>query len=191
MPSSATSPRAALALHAASLVYTTMLSLVPLAALGFSVLKGFGVHYRFEPLLATMLAPLGDQAPEISERLMDFVENVNVGVLGAVGLALLFYTAISTVQKVESAFNDIWHVHETRSIARKFTDYLSVLLIGPVLMFSAVGLAGTVIASEPIRQLGQVSACGCAAGYRRPAAAGRAGGVRLYLSLQVPDIYPR
>jgi membrane protein len=144
-----------LALHAASLVYTTILSLVPLAALGFSVLKGFGVHYRFEPLLETLLAPLGDQAAEISGRLMAFVENVNVGVLGAVGLALLFYTAISTVQKVEDAFNEIWHVRETRPMARKFTDYLSVLLIGPVLMFSAIALGGTVIASEPVQQLGE------------------------------------
>lgn len=143
-----------LALHAASLVYTTLLSLVPLIALAFSVLKGFGVHYRFEPFLETLLAPLGEQAPEITGRLMLFVENVNVGVLGAVGLALLFYTAISTVQKVETAFNDIWHVRAERPLARKFTDYLSVLLIGPVLMFSAVALAGTVIASEPVRQLG-------------------------------------
>ena len=142
-----------LALHAASLVYTTILSLVPLAALGFSVLKGFGVHYRFEPMLQTLLAPLGKEAAEISGRLMGFIENVNVGVLGAVGLGLLFYTAISTVQKVEIAFNEIWHVRETRPMARKFTDYLSVLLIGPVLMFSAIALAGAVTASEAVQQL--------------------------------------
>lgn len=140
-------------LHAASLVYTTLLSLVPLVALAFSVLKGFGVHYRFEPLLATMLAPLGPQAKEVSDRLMDFVSKVDVGVLGAVGLALLFYTAISMVQKVETAFNDIWHVSETRSMARKFTDYLSVLLIGPVLIFSAIATAGAVAASETMQHL--------------------------------------
>lgn len=140
-------------LHAASLVYTTLLSLVPLVALAFSVLKGFGVHYRFEPLLATMLAPLGPQANEVSDRLIDFVSKVDVGVLGAVGLAVLFYTAISMVQKVETAFNDIWHVSETRSLARKFTDYLSVLLIGPVLMFSAIATAGTVAASEIVQHL--------------------------------------
>jgi membrane protein len=143
-----------LTLHAASLVYTTILSLVPLIALGISVLKGFGVHYRFEPLLTTVLAPLGDQGTEVAERLMEFVEKMEVGVLGAVGLALLFYTAISVVQKVETAFNDIWHVRETRPLARKFTDYLSVLLIGPVLMFSAIALGTSLIASEPVRQLG-------------------------------------
>jgi membrane protein len=59
------------------------------------------------------------------------------------------------VQKVESAFNDIWHIRETRPLARKFTDYLSVLLIGPVLLFSAIALATSVIGSEPVRQLGE------------------------------------
>jgi membrane protein len=84
-----------LALHAASLVYTTILSLVPLIALAFSVLKGFGVHYRLENLLLTGLAPLGKEAPVITERLISFVDKMDVGVLGTVGLALLFYTAIS------------------------------------------------------------------------------------------------
>lgn len=144
-----------LALHSASLVYTTILSLVPLFALAISVLKGFGVHYRFEPLLMSALAPLGAQGTEVADRLMQFVDKMEVGVLGAVGLALLFYTAISMVQKVETAFNDIWHIRETRPLARKFTDYLSVLLIGPVLLFSAIALATSVIASEPVRQLGE------------------------------------
>lgn len=142
-------------LHAASLVYTTLLSLVPLVALAFSVLKGFGVHYRFEPMLAALLAPLGPQAKEVSDRLMDFVSKVDVGVLGAVGLAVLFYTAISMVQKVETAFNDIWHVSEERPLARKFTDYLSVLLIGPVLMFSAIATTGTLASSETVQQLSE------------------------------------
>lgn len=140
-------------LHAASLVYTTLLSLVPLVALAFSVLKGFGVHYRFEPMLAALLAPLGPQAKEVSDRLMDFVSKVDVGVLGAVGLAVLFYTAISMVQKVETAFNDIWHVSAERPLARKFTDYLSVLLIGPVLMFSAIAITGTLASSETVQHL--------------------------------------
>ena len=142
-----------LTLHAASLVYTTILSLVPLIALAFSVLKGFGVHYRFENLLLTVLAPLGQEAPVITERLMSFVDKMEVGVLGTLGLALLFYTAISVVQKIELAFNDIWRVNQTRPWARKFTDYLSVLLIGPVMLFSAFGMAASVLASEPVRYI--------------------------------------
>ncbi len=142
-------------IHAASLVYTTILSLVPALALAFSVLKGFGVHHSFEPLMKRGLEPLGEQGVEIGQRLLEFVDRMEVGVLGAVGLALLFYTAISVVQKVEDAFNQIWHVEQARSMARKFTDYLSVLLIGPVLLFSAIGLGASVLASEPIKQLSE------------------------------------
>lgn len=141
--------------HAASLVYTTILSLVPALALGFSVLKGFGVHHSFEPMLLKALEPLGEQGVEIVQRLLEFVDRMQVGVLGAVGLALLFYTAISVVQKVENAFNEIWHVNQPRPMARKFTDYLSVLLIGPVLLFSAIGLGASVLASDPIKQLSE------------------------------------
>src|SRR5512133_2552 len=110
-----------LALYAGSLVYTTILSLVPILALAFSILKGFGVHYRFEPLLMEALSPLGSQAQMIAERLMDFVSKMDVGVLGAVGLALLFYTAVSVVQKIEAACNEIWHVRRERPLARKIT----------------------------------------------------------------------
>jgi membrane protein len=149
-----------LALYAASLVYTTILSLVPILALAFSVLKGFGVHYRFEPLLMQALAPLGSQAQMIAERLMSFVDKMDVGVLGAVGLALLFYTAVSVVQKIEAACNQIWHVRRERPLVRKITDYLSILLIGPVLMFSALGITASVLASEPVRQLSEIRPLG-------------------------------
>src|SRR5512144_1072388 len=139
-----------LTLHAASLVYTTTLSLVPILALAFSVLKGFDVHYRFEPLLMQALSPLGSQAPVVADRLMSFVDRMNVGVLGGVGLALLFYTAISVIQKIEAACNEIWHVRRERTLGRKITDYLSVLLIGPVLIFSALALLAAALASEPV-----------------------------------------
>ena len=149
-----------LALYAGSLVYTTILSLVPILALAFSILKGFGVHYRFEPLLMEALSPLGSQAQMIAEGLMDFVSKMDVGVLGAVGLALLFYTAISVVQKVEAACNEIWHVRQERPLARKITDYLSVLLISPVLLFSALAIVASVLASEPVRQLSEIRPLG-------------------------------
>ncbi|MGH7402398.1 MAG: YhjD/YihY/BrkB family envelope integrity protein, partial [Candidatus Rokuibacteriota bacterium] len=66
----------ALSLRAMSLVYTTLLSLVPLLAVMFSILKGFGAHYRVEPLLARVLEPLGAGGPEITRRLVDFVNNM-------------------------------------------------------------------------------------------------------------------
>jgi len=149
-----------LTLHAMSLVYTTLLSFVPLLALSFSVLKGFGVHNQVEPILLQLLEPLGEQGREITERVIEFVDNVKVGVLGALGLALLFYTVVSLMQKIESAFNDTWRISETRPLARRFSDYLSVLLIGPVLIFSAVGITASLTSSALVGRLTAVEPLG-------------------------------
>lgn len=130
-------------LYAMSLVYTTLLSLVPLLAVSISVLKGFGVHDQLEPTLLRFLAPLGEKSAEITAHVIGFVENMKIGVLGALGLALLMYTAISLIQKVESSFNHIWRLRNSRSLMQRFSDYLSVIMVGPVLVFSAVGITAS------------------------------------------------
>jgi membrane protein len=143
----------AITLWTMSLVYTTLLSLVPMLALSFSVLKAFGVHNQIEPMLDNLLSPLGDQAPEITGRLVGFIGQMNVGVLGAVGLALLIYTVFSLMQKVEEAFNAIWHVARLRSIGERFSRYLSVLLVGPLLVFTAAGTTAIAVRSEFVQGL--------------------------------------
>jgi len=131
-------------LYAMSLVYTTLLSLVPLLAVSISVLKGFGVHDQLKPTLEHLLAPLGEQSFEITAHVIGFVENMKIGVLGAVGLVLLLYTVISLIQKVESAFNHTWRIeHSSRSLMQRFSDYLSVIMVGPVLVFAAVGITAS------------------------------------------------
>jgi membrane protein len=132
-----------LSLQAMSLVYTTLLSLVPLLAVSFSVLKGFGVHSELEPMLVQALEPLGNQAQEIANRLIGYVDNTAVGVLGSVGLVLLLYSVLSLIQKIEQVFNITWRVEEPRPFTQRLGQYLSVLLIGPVLFFSAVGAAAS------------------------------------------------
>jgi membrane protein len=134
----------ALSARATALVYTTLLSLVPLLAVMFSVLKAFGVHQQIEPFLAEIVEPLGPQGAEITKRVIGFVNNMKVGVLGAVGLAGLFYTAFSLIDKIEEALNAIWGVRHPRPLLRKFTDYLSVLLVGPVMVFTAIALIASV-----------------------------------------------
>ena len=137
-----------LTLRAMSLVYTTLLSLVPLLAVSVSVLKGFGAHHQLELALRNFLTPLGDRGTEITDTIVRFVEGINSGLLGSVGMAMLLYTVISLMKKIEAAFNFTWHVTEDRSFARRFSDYLSVVLIGPVLVFSAMGLTATITHSQ-------------------------------------------
>jgi membrane protein len=132
-----------LTLRAMSLVYTTLLSLVPLLAVSFSVLKGFGVHNQLEPALLNILQPLGEKAAEITHNIVGFVENMKIGVLGAMGLGMLIYTVISLIQKIESAFNFTWRLRTSRNLAQRFSNYLSVVMVGPVLVFSAVGITAS------------------------------------------------
>jgi len=148
-----------LSIRATSLVSTTLLSLVPFLAVTFSVLKAFGVHQQFEPLLVQGLEPLGEKGSEIAGHIVEFVNNLKVGALGAVGLAGLFYTTFSLIDKIEEALNYIWRVRDARPLTRKFTDYLSVVLVGPVLVFTAVAtiasaqshwLVQTILRIEPV-----------------------------------------
>lgn len=140
-------------LQAMSLVFTTLLAIVPLLAVSFSVLKGFGVHNQIEPLLLQMLEPMGEKGPEITAKIIGFVENVRVGVLGSVGFLLLFYSAFSLIQKVDRAFNTIWCLKKTRSLIRRLSNYLSALFIGPVLVFTSVGISASLMNSDVMQQI--------------------------------------
>jgi membrane protein len=132
-----------LTLRAMSLVYTTLLSVVPLIAVSFSVLKGFGVHKDLEQYLYGVLEPLGDKGVEITDQVMTLVNNVNGSVLGGIGLAFFVYIAISMVQKIEESFNYVWYVTKPRSFATRFVEYSAVLIVGTL----AITLALRTIAS--------------------------------------------
>jgi membrane protein len=149
-----------LALRAMGLVYTTLLSIVPLLAVSFSVLKAFGVHTRFEIFLYYFLEPLGDKGVDLSLKIIGFVENVNVSVLGSIGLAVLVYTVMSQIHKMESALNYIWNVKSTRSFEKRFSNYLSVLLVGPVLIFSAIGITGSLMSTAMIQKILAIKSLG-------------------------------
>lgn len=147
-------------LRAMGLVYTTILALVPLLAVSFSVLKGFGVHNQIEPMLLHLLQPMGEKSAEITERIISFVDNTKAGVLGSVGLVFLLYTVVSLLQKIEKAFNYTWRVTEHRSITRRFSDYLSLIIIGPVFLFSALGLTASLFSMAFFQQIMEIEAIG-------------------------------
>ena len=141
-------------LRAMSLVYTTLLSLVPLLAVSFSVLKAFGVHNAARPTLLSLLAPLGDERVQMVDQITGFVDNIKVGVLGVVGVALLLYTAVSLVQKVEQGFNEVWRVRRERTFAQRFSNYLSVIFTAPVLLFAIASIGASVFDEAIFNWLG-------------------------------------
>lgn len=149
-----------LSMRAVSLVYTTLLSIVPLLALGFSVLKALGAHNSLEPVLVEFLRPLGPQSTEMAIKVVSFVEKIQVGLLGSVGVALLFYTAISLIQKVESSFNFIWRIERARPIAQRIGEYFGVLMVGPVLVFCALGATASILNSAVVTRIASIEPFG-------------------------------
>ncbi|MBW4054769.1 MAG: YihY family inner membrane protein [Proteobacteria bacterium] len=126
-------------LRAAALTYTTVLSLVPFLAIAFSVLKGLGAQNALEPFLQKIA---GDSEETIS-RIVDYVNNTNVKSMGAIGLLMLVLTVISLMGNIEEAFNAVWGVRETRSVQRRFSDYLSVIIVGPILLLAATSMTSS------------------------------------------------
>ncbi len=139
--------------RAAGLVYATLLSLVPFLAVMFSVLKAFDVHHVIEPMLAQVLQPLGPRSEEITATIVGFVDNIKISVLGVVGIAGLFYTTYSLIDKIEQALNAIWQVKQGRTWERKFADYLSAVLVGPVLVVTAFGLLASLQSQSLVQRL--------------------------------------
>ena len=127
-------------LMSSSLTYWTLLALVPFFALMFSVLKGMGVQNRLEPLI---LSKVGISSQEVVTKIIQYVDNTNVQSLGIIGFVALVFTVLSLLNKIERAFNIIWKVKKGRTLRRKFGDYLSIILVGPLLLLTAISLTTT------------------------------------------------
>lgn len=141
-------------LRAMSLVYTTILCIVPLLGFAFAVAKALGFHEQLRQPLLEALSPIGEaQATDITNRLIGFAENINGGVLGIVSLALLVITVLSMAEKVEGSFNFVWRVDRPRSFAQRFSEYISVILIGPLIMLAATTMLASLESSWVVEKL--------------------------------------
>jgi membrane protein len=124
-------------LRASALTFYSLLSIVPVVALAFAVAKGFGV----EKILGEQLMAKMQGQEEVAERIIgfaqSFLENTKGGAIAGVGIVLLFWTVIKVLGNVEKSFNDIWGVKTSRAMGRKFADYLSIMMICPVLLIIA------------------------------------------------------
>ena len=134
-------------LRASALTFTTLLSLVPMLALVFSVLKGFGVQNELEPLLLDQLAVGGGTAVT---KIVEYINNTNVARLGTYGLVFLIFTVLTLLSNIEESFNSVWGVKETRPLLRRFTDYFSVVTIGPLLVVVAISMTSTLRSQQLI-----------------------------------------
>jgi membrane protein len=127
-----------------SLTTVTLISLIPILAFSFSILKGFGghksIHSQFiEPSLDRWLGER--DAPELrnlADQIVRFVEDTDLSSLGVAGLVVVLFAVIRLLGSVESVFNALWHIQSSRSLIRKLTDYLGVVVTIPLVLFISV-----------------------------------------------------
>ena len=126
--------------RSAALTFYTLMSVVPILALVFAIVKGFGLA---EGLIQNIYAAF-PQNPEMIDYLVEFAQKALArtqgGVVALFGLATLFWAVIRVFGSVESAFNNIWEVKSTRSITRQWIDYITVVLVVPILWVIANAL---------------------------------------------------
>ncbi|MEJ2197197.1 MAG: YhjD/YihY/BrkB family envelope integrity protein [Desulfuromonadales bacterium] len=137
-------------LRSSALTFTTLLSLVPLLALMFAVLKGFGVQNELETLLLKQLAVGGGT---VVTYIVEYINNTNVARLGTFGLLFLVITVLTLLSNIEKTFNRVWGVRETRPLLRRFTDYFSVVTIGPIFVVVAISMTSTVKSQRLVQAL--------------------------------------
>jgi membrane protein len=123
-----------------SLAYTTLLSIVPLLVFSFAILKGLGARGDLKFILEQFFAPLGGSSDQLTESVLQFVGNMRGDLLGSIGLIFLVYTVVTTIQKVEKSFNYLWRVDRPRSFLLRFSEYLALMILGPILLAVALGL---------------------------------------------------
>ncbi len=125
---------------AASLTFITTLSIVPVLAVSFSVAKGLGVADILRKTIETQVSGI---QPEVLEYLFQYVENTNASTLGIIGVLFLFYTVTRMLSSMEDAFNRIWNVPEQRPLYRKFSDYISIVMVCPLLFIAATTITAS------------------------------------------------
>lgn len=124
-------------LRASALTYYSLLSIVPVVAILFGIAKGFGFQEVLEKELLQKLSAHQAVLVQVMDFAKSLLETTRGGLIAGIGLVVLFWTVIKVLGSIERSFNTVWGVKTSRPWGRKFTDYVSVLLIAPILFFLA------------------------------------------------------
>lgn len=140
--------------QASALTFYTLLSIVPVIAMAFGIAKGFGFQEKLEQELLTKA---GTNNTVVWEKLIDFSENLLAntkgGILAGIGIVVLFWSVMKLLMSIETSFNDIWGIKTGRTWIRKFTDYLTIMLISPILILLSSSV--TVFIKSQFEQLAE------------------------------------
>jgi len=142
--------------RASALTFFTLLSIVPVIAMMFGVAKGFGLQEKVEStIMSNFQSEEQESQRQVVEKIVTFaktlLDEAKGGVVAGIGVVFLFWSIIKLLSNIENSFNDIWGVKKARSIGRRFSDYLSLVLICPILL--VISSSMTVIVSSKILEI--------------------------------------
>lgn len=127
-------------LRASALTYYTMLSIVPVAAMAFGIAKGFGFDQKLQEIITDTFS----SQQEIANAVLNFADkyllNIRGGTIAGIGVAILLWTVMRLLSNIELSFNDIWQIKKSRHMSRKLSDYISLVVIAPILIVAAIGI---------------------------------------------------
>lgn len=136
------------------LTYYSLLNVVPIIAVVFGIAKGFGLEKIIEKQIL-QTAEKANWQPDLTNQILkfshSFLENVNGGLIAGVGVVLLFWTVISIMGKIEGSLNAIWEVKKPRTLPRKFTDYIAMTFLAPVLL--VISSSATVLLASKVQMI--------------------------------------
>jgi membrane protein len=137
---------------ASVLTYYSLLNVVPVVAVAFAIAKGFGLERMIEKQIQ-QFADKANWQTDITNQIIMFSHNLldqaKGGLIAGIGVVLLFWTVISILGKIEDSLNDIWEVKKSRTLVRKSSDYITMMVIGPVLF--VISSSATVLVAGQIK----------------------------------------
>lgn len=126
-------------LRASALTFYSLLSVVPVLAMGFGIAKGFNLDKYLEKVLKAQFAEQQEVLNWLIEFANNMLKNTEGGLIAGFGFILLFWSVIKVLGNIEQSFNDVWQIKKNRSIARKFSDYTAIMIFGPILLITSSG----------------------------------------------------
>ena len=137
---------------ASVLTYYSLLNVVPVVAVAFAIAKGFGLQKMIENQILQM-ADKANWQSDITSQIIGFsqklLEQAKGGLIAGIGVILLFWTVVSILGKIEDSLNEIWEVKKSRTLIRKFSDYMTMMVIGPVLF--VISSSATVLVASQVK----------------------------------------
>jgi len=141
-------------LRASALTFYSLLSIVPVIAIAFAIAKGFELDQNLELLISKKFHAQQEVLSWLLQNATNAINETRSGPIAGIGVAVLFWSVMSLLSRIENSFNHIWQVRVARPWSRKFTDYLAIMLIAPffiILSSSIKVFIGTQLAEYIIK----------------------------------------